>query len=168
MQIHLIAVGRMKTGFSYIQPGLDDYLKRLSAYADVSIVEVADELISASKTPDQVMQLEAQRLLPWIKRASFAVALSECGKQFTSEDFSATLFDRLAVDPSNGGMPGTGGGPIIFIVGGALGLHTSVLDACHWTVSLSRMTFPHPLVRLIFLEQLYRAFKISRREPYHK
>lgn len=168
MQIQIIAVGRMKTGFSYLTPGMDDYLKRLKAYASVSIVEVPDEPILPSKTPDQIMEREAQRILPYVSKASYAIALSERGDALDSTKFSAALFDRLGGDTSNGGIPPTDSGPIIFIVGGPLGLHPVVLNKCQWTVSLSKMTFPHPLVRLILLEQLYRAFKIRRGEPYHK
>lgn len=168
MQIQLIVVGRMKGGFSYLQPGIDDYLKRLKAYATVSVVEVPDEPIRPSKTSEQIMELEAQRILPYVRKAAFAVALSERGDALSSERFSTVFFDRLGADPSNGGIPQGDSGPILFIVGGPLGLHSTVMAQCHWTVSLSKMTFPHPLVRLILLEQLYRAFKIRRGEPYHK
>jgi 23S rRNA (pseudouridine1915-N3)-methyltransferase len=168
MQIQIIAVGRIKSGFSYLQAGLDDYLKRLKAYASVSVIEVPDEPILPSKTAEQIMEKEAQRILPYMQKASYSIALSERGDEANSEKFSAAFFDRLGADPSNGGIPHTDSGPIIFIVGGPLGLHPSVLRECDWTVSLSRMTFPHPMVRLILLEQLYRAFKIRRGEPYHK
>lgn len=168
MQIQIIAVGRMKSGFSYLTPGIDDYLKRIKAYASVSVVEVPDEPILPSKTADQIMEKEAQRILPYVAKSSYAIALSERGDALTSEKFSTALFDKLGADPSNGGIPSTDSGPIIFIVGGPLGLHPEVLNKCQWTVSLSKMTFPHPMVRLILLEQLYRAFKIRRGEPYHK
>jgi 23S rRNA (pseudouridine1915-N3)-methyltransferase len=168
MNIQMIVVGRMKGGFSYLQPGLDDYLKRLKAYANVSIVEVPDEAILPSRTEEQVMLGEARRILPYLEKAAYAIALSERGESLTSEQFSTAFFERLGANPSNGGIPGNDTRPIIFIVGGPLGLHPSVLQACHWTVSLSKMTFPHPMVRLILLEQLYRAFKIRRGEPYHK
>jgi 23S rRNA (pseudouridine1915-N3)-methyltransferase len=168
MQIQILVVGRMKGGFSYLQVGIDDYLKRLKAYASISITEVPDESILPSKTSEQIMEKEAQRLLPYIQKAAYAIALSERGEELTSEKFSKAFFDRLGADPSNGGIPSNDSGPIIFIVGGPLGLHPSVLRVCNWTVSLSRMTFPHPMVRLILLEQLYRAFKIQRGEPYHK
>lgn len=168
MQIQIIVVGRMKGGFSYLQTGVDDYLKRMRAYGSVSMVEVPDEPILPSKTPEQIMEKEAQRLLPYIQKSAYAVALSERGEAYNSEKFAAVLFDRLGANPSNGGMPLRDSGPIIFIVGGALGLHPAVINACQWTVSLSQMTFPHPMVRLILLEQLYRAFKIQRNEPYHK
>lgn len=168
MQIQIIAVGRMKSGFSYLTPGIEDYLKRLKAYAPVSIVEVPDEPILPSKTSEQIMEKEAQRILPYMAKAAYSIALSERGDELNSEKFSAAFFNKLGGDPSNGGIPGADSGPIIFIVGGPLGLHQTVLSKCQWTVSLSRMTFPHPMVRLILLEQLYRAFKIRKGEPYHK
>src|SRR5690348_14238352 len=127
MQIQLIAVGRMKSGFSYLTPGIDDYLKRLKAYASVSVVEVPDEPILPSKTAEQIMEKEAQRILPYVSKAAYAIALSERGAELNSEKFSAALFERLGGDPSNGGIPATDSGPIIFIVGGPLGLHSTVL-----------------------------------------
>ncbi|WP_373531470.1 23S rRNA (pseudouridine(1915)-N(3))-methyltransferase RlmH [Vampirovibrio sp.] len=168
MQIQIIVVGRMKGGFSYLQPGLDDYLKRLKAYAAVSIVEVPDEAILPSRTDDQVMEGEARRIRPYLSKAAYSIALSERVDTLTSEKFSTAFFERLGANPSNGGIPGHDSRPIIFIVGGPLGLHPTILSECDWTVSLSKMTFPHPMVRLILLEQLYRAFKIRRGEPYHK
>lgn len=168
MQIQIIAVGRMKGGFSYLQAGIDDYLKRMKAMAPTTIIEVPDESILPSRTDEQVMEREGQRILPYIEKAAYAIALSERGELLTSESFSTAFFDRLGANPTNGGIPTNDSRPIIFIVGGPLGLHPSILKACDWTVSLSKMTFPHPLVRLILLEQLYRAFKIRRGEPYHK
>jgi len=168
MQIQLLVVGKMKGTFSYLLPGINDYLKRLKPYASVSIIEVPDEPILPSKTSEQIMEKEGQRILPYIRKAAYAIALSERGEELSSEKFSTAFFERLGADPSNGGIPSGDYGPIIFIVGGPLGLHPVVLSECQWTVSLSRMTFPHPMVRLIILEQLYRAFKICRGEPYHK
>jgi 23S rRNA (pseudouridine1915-N3)-methyltransferase len=168
MKLQLVVVGRMKEGFGYLQTGIDDYLKRLKAFAPVSIIEVPDEPIRPSKTAEQIMAAEAERLRPYIERASYAIALWEKGDKLSSEKFSQTFFERIGGDPSNGGISTGASGTILFIVGGALGLHPSIIERCHWTVSLSPMTFPHPMVRLIVLEQLYRAFKISRGEPYHK
>lgn len=168
MQIQIIAVGKIKSGFAYLQPGVDDYLKRLRPYARVSIIEVPDEPIRPSVTGMQVMEKEGQRILSYMARASYAIALSERGDQLTSEQFAKAWLDRVGANTPNGGIPPGDAGPIIFIVGGPLGLHPEVIRQCQWTVSLSKMTFPHPLVRLILLEQLYRAFKIHRGEPYHK
>ncbi len=172
MHIQIVAVGKLKGGFSYLQAGMDDYIKRMKPYAKVSIVEVPDEPILPSVTPEQVMAREGERLLPYVRRAAYAIALSERGETYSSEQFSAAFFDRLQnhsrANPPNGGIANPEAAPIIFIVGGPLGLTPGILEQCQWTVSLSRMTFPHPLVRLILLEQLYRAFRIQRGEPYHK
>jgi 23S rRNA (pseudouridine1915-N3)-methyltransferase len=168
MHIQIVVVGKLKGGFSYLQAGIDDYLQRLRPFAKVTFVEVPDEPIRPSVTDEQVMAREGERILPYIQRSRYAVALSERGEQLGSEQFAKAWLDRVSANTSSGGMPEGGGGPIIVIVGGPLGLHPSVLNQCQWTVSLSKMTFPHPLVRLILLEQLYRAFKIQRGEPYHK
>jgi 23S rRNA (pseudouridine1915-N3)-methyltransferase len=168
MHIQILAVGKLKSGFSYLQAGIDDYRQRIKPYAKISIIEVPDEPILPSKTDTQIMKKEGERILPYLQRATLSIALSERGEQLSSEQFSHSLFERLGANPSNGGIPAIEAGPIIFIVGGPLGLSPTVLQQCHWTVSLSRMTFPHPMVRLILLEQLYRAFKIRRDEPYHK
>ncbi len=168
LEFHIVAVGRLKGGFAYLNAGVEDYLKRLQPYARVRVIEVPDEPITPSRTPEQVMAREAERLLPHIQRAALAIALSERGELLGSEKFAARLFGRLGANPSNGGLPTPDPGPIIMIVGGPLGLSPTVLEACQWVLSLSPMTFPHPMVRLIVLEQLYRAFKIHRGEPYHK
>lgn len=168
LRIQLIAVGRMKDGFSWLQPGIDEYVKRLKPYAAVTMLEIPDEPIRPSRTVEQVLAGEAQRILPHIRQSSYAIALWERGEALSSERFSAAFFDRLGADPPNGGMSVAGSGTIIFIVGGPLGLHPMVMERCHWTISLSPMTFPHPMVRLVLLEQLYRCFKIRRGEPYHK
>ena len=173
MDIQFITVGKLKGGFKYIQPGIDDYLKRLRSYCKVEIIEVPDETITSTRPPEQVMAKEAERLQPYIDRAAVVVALSERGKAIDSEAFSRMLFDRLnlsgkSTNPSNGGRLNPGSESMIFLVGGALGLAPSILNQADWILSLSPLTFPHPLVRLIFLEQLYRAFKIIRNEPYHK
>lgn len=166
--IQIVCVGKLKGGFSYLTPGIEEYLKRLRPYVRVEIVEVADEPITATKTREQVLEKEAQRLLPFIERAGLAVALTEWGERLTSEQFAVLLGDCLNGNPSSGGTAIHPGAPMILIVGGALGLSQSVLDRCSWKLSLSPMTFPHPMVRLIVAEQLYRAVKIQRGEPYHK
>ena len=146
-------------------------MKRLRPYAKVEIVEVADEAITATRTAEQVMAGEGERLLAHIKRASYAIALSERGDHLSSERFAEQLFRKIGAsgaNPPNEGISSIGSGPILFIVGGPLGLSPEVIKECQWVLALSPMTFPHPMVRLIVLEQLYRAFKIHRGEPYHK
>lgn len=170
LYIQLICVGRLKGNFSYLQPGIDDYLKRLKAFAKVEIIEVPDETISASVTEEQVMAREAERLKSFIDKAAYIIALSEKGKQYPSLQL-AKEFEQRCLDlgnTSNGGTRQGGLQPIILLVGSALGLSPTVLQTSDWTLSLSKMTFPHPMVRLIVLEQLYRTFKILNNQPYHK
>jgi 23S rRNA (pseudouridine1915-N3)-methyltransferase len=168
MSILLITVGSLKKNFSYLQPGIRDYLQRLNTYTRISLVEVQDSPVLPSKTSEQIMAQEADYLMPYIEKASYTIALSEHGQQMNSSQFSTAFFDRAWANRSNGGFLQGTQSPIIVIVGGALGLHPNITTRCNWTVSLSCMTFPHPMVRLIILEQLYRAFKIYRNEPYHK
>lgn len=183
MFIQLIAVGRLKGNFAYLNTGIEEYLKRIRAYAKISLIEVPDETVSPSKTTAQIMAREAERLFPYIEKASYTIALSEHGKLYDSQSFSEAFFQRnpflqgqsfatervsSGTNTTNGGTGAGSGRPMIILVGGALGLSESIIHRADWVVSLSPMTFPHPLVRLIFLEQLYRAFKIHRKEPYHK
>lgn len=176
-QIQLLCVGRLKGNFKYLQTGIDEYIKRLSPYAKVSVVEVADETIAPSITDEQVKDIEGDRLLAHMERSQarggLVVALSERGEAMDSESFSRRLMQRLdggdrGTNPPNGGIPLTSAGPMIVVVGGPLGLSQRVIDRANWVVSLSPMTFPHTMVRLILLEQLYRAFRIARNESYHK
>ena len=168
--IQLVAVGRLKKDSDYLQVGIAEYLKRLRPYARVSIVEVADEPISPTRTREQVIEAEGQRILSQMEKAGYTIALSERGQCLSSEALAHSLDQRgiLQGNPLNGGMPTGRPGPIIVIVGGPLGLSQTVIDRADWVLSLSPLTFPHQLVRLLILEQLYRAFKIQRNEPYHK
>ena len=121
------------------------------------------------KTPEQIMAAEGQRILPHINRASYTIALSERGDMVDSPSFSNRLAQCIySTNPPNGGTAHRGNGPIIVVVGGALGLCQTVLERADWILSLSRLTFPHPMVRLIVAEQLFRAVKIMNNEPYHK
>lgn len=165
IHIKIVAVGRIKGASVYLQTGIDEYAKRLAPYARLEVVDVADEPGTASRTAEQVLQAEGERILKYLQPAHAAVvALSEHGKQYDSPGFSQFL---LGNQP-NGGIADGGSTPIIFVVGGASGLSREVVESSQAVVSLSPMTFPHQMVRLILLEQLYRAFKIQRGEPYHK
>lgn len=159
MNISVIAVGKVKE--KYLKQGMEEYLKRLSAYAKVEIIEVADEkapeTLSESET-EQVKQKEGERILAKLHPDTYVIALAIEGKMQTSEQFSAHL-DQLAT---------YGKSKIAFLIGGSLGLSREVLKRADETLSFSKMTFPHQLMRLILLEQVYRAFRIMRGEPYHK
>ncbi|MEM0951071.1 MAG: 23S rRNA (pseudouridine(1915)-N(3))-methyltransferase RlmH [Cyanobacteria bacterium P01_H01_bin.74] len=166
--ILMLVVGQIKKSLAYLQPGIDLYLKRLNHYAQVTVIEVADAPILPSKTTDQVLAEEAKSLMPYLEQAAYCIALSEHGKVMNSCQFAAHFFETVWPNRLNGGFSTGGHGSIIFIVGGPLGLHPEIINHSHLVLSLSAMTFAHPMVRLILLEQLYRAFKINRNEPYHK
>lgn len=159
LKIRLICVGRIKEKF-YTQ-AVCEYAKRLSRYCKLEIVELADE-----KTPDNasnaqnliIKAKEGDRILEAIPERSYVIALAIEGRMQDSVELSKQLED-LGVD---------GYAQVTFIIGGSLGLDRRVLDRADYKLSFSRMTFPHQLMRVILLEQIYRAFKIMNKEPYHK
>ncbi|MFP5116267.1 23S rRNA (pseudouridine(1915)-N(3))-methyltransferase RlmH [Bacillaceae bacterium C204] len=159
MNISIITVGKLKE--KYLKQGIDEYLKRLTAYAKVDVIEVADE-----KAPEilselemvQVKQKEGERILAKISQDTYVIALAIQGKLESSEELADSL-DKLAT---------YGKSKIAFVIGGSLGLSEEVIKRSNEQLSFSRMTFPHQLMRLILVEQVYRAFRINRGEPYHK
>jgi 23S rRNA (pseudouridine1915-N3)-methyltransferase len=159
VNISIITVGKLKE--KYLKLGIDEYLKRLNAYAKVEVVEVADE-----KAPEelselemiQVKQKEGERILAKISQDTYVIALAINGKMQSSEELADTL-DKLAT---------YGKSKIAFIIGGSLGLSDEVLKRSNEQLSFSKMTFPHQLMKLILVEQIYRAYRINRGEPYHK
>lgn len=159
MNITLIAVGKIKE--KYFRDAITEYQKRLSRYCKLEIVEVADE-----KTPDkasdivenQIKQKEAERILKYIKEDSYCVALAIDGKKMDSVVLAKHI-EQLGL---------SGKSNICFVIGGSLGLHTSVLQRANEKLSFSDMTFPHQLMRVILLEQIYRCYRIINGEPYHK
>ncbi len=157
MKITVACAGKIKE--KYLSDGINEYLKRLSRYADVKICEVPDEkapvTLSAAQC-EQIKDIEGKRLLKAAKGHVIALAIE--GRQIDSEGF-AQLISDLTLD---------GISHITFIIGGSLGLSEQVLEAAHIKLSFSKMTFPHQLMRMILLEQIYRAFRIIKNEPYHK
>lgn len=159
MHIHIIAVGKLKE--KYLTNGMDEYLKRLGPYAKVSVIEVPDERAPESMSDaeeEQVRLKEGERILDKIRPDSHVTALALDGESWTSERFSAHLGDLMVHGKSH----------VTFVIGGSLGLSRDVLKRADLRLSFGRMTFPHQLMRLILIEQIYRAFKIMRGEPYHK
>ena len=157
--IKLLCVGRIKEKF--MKEGLDEYLKRLSRYAKVEIVEVQDEktVDGASDAENEAVKIkEGERLLSHIKEDEHVCALAIDGKMYDSVGLAEHL-DSLYL---------SGVSDITFVIGGSLGLSDAVLKRADEKLSFSKLTFPHQLMRLIFLEQLYRTFRIQRKEPYHK
>lgn len=158
MKIHILAVGKIKEDF--IRAGIDEFLKRLSRYAKVNIIEVDDEKIPANPSGadiEAVKEREADKLLKRIPANSYVVVLAIQGKTVSSEGL-AEMMENLMVQ---------GQSEITFIIGGAVGLHQKVVDLADYTLSLSKMTFTHQMIRMILLEQVYRAFRIMKGEPYH-
>ena len=159
MKITIITVGKIKE--KYLKDAIAEYSKRLSKYCKLEIVEVADE-----KTPDNASEVvenairakEAERILKYVKEDAYIVTLEIQGKQLTSEEL-ADKIDQL-------GIKGTS--HIVFIIGGSIGLGEEVLQKSDYALSFSKMTFPHQLMRVILLEQIYRSYRIINGEPYHK
>ena len=157
--IKLVCVGRIKEKF--MKDGIDEYLKRLGRYAKVEIIEVTDEKTTDGATEAEnavVKEKEGERILSHIKDTDHVCALAIDGKMYDSEGLADHL-DKLYV---------SGISDIAFVIGGSLGLSDAVMKRADEKLSFSKMTFPHQLMRMIFLEQLYRTFKIQRKEPYHK
>mgnify|MGYP001066912669 CR=1 FL=1 len=159
MQINILAVGRLKE--KYLKEAQGEYLKRLSAYARVNVLEVEDEPFKegiSAALEEAVKSKEAGRLLKHISQGDYVVILDREGRQMTSEGL-AEFISTLGLE---------GKSRITFVVGGTLGLAEEVTRAARHRLSFSQMTFPHQLMRIILLEQVFRAFKIARGEPYHK
>lgn len=159
MNILIVTVGKLKE--KYLKQGIDEFVKRMSGYAKLEIVEVADEKapeeLSVAEM-EQVKQKEGERILSKISQDTHVIALAINGKMKSSEELAEDL-DKLAT---------YGKSKIAFVIGGSLGLSDEVLKRANEKLSFSKMTFPHQLMRLILVEQIYRAFRINRGEPYHK
>ncbi|MDO4344407.1 MAG: 23S rRNA (pseudouridine(1915)-N(3))-methyltransferase RlmH [Eubacteriales bacterium] len=159
MKITLICVGKIKE--KYFSDAIAEYRKRLSRYAKLEILEVADE-----KTPEdaslaeelQIKAKEGDRILKAVKDGAYLIALAIDGKKISSEAFAEFIGKRQVGGDSH----------LVFVIGGSLGLDKRVLDRADVLLSFSDMTFPHQLMRVILLEQIYRGFRILHHEPYHK
>jgi 23S rRNA (pseudouridine1915-N3)-methyltransferase len=159
MNIQIIAVGRLKE--RYLTDGIAESGKRLGPYAKVSVVEVPDEKapenMSAAEE-DAVRRREGERILAQLREGVYVVALAIDGEALSSEQLAARLADLATYGRSQ----------VAFVVGGSLGLSPEVIRRADMRLSFGRMTLPHQLMRLVLVEQIYRAFKITRGEPYHK
>ncbi|PQD95979.1 23S rRNA (pseudouridine(1915)-N(3))-methyltransferase RlmH [Pradoshia eiseniae] len=159
MNISIVTVGKLKE--KYLKQGIEEYSKRLSAYAKIDIIEIPDEKAPETLSEQEMLQVkgkEGERILSKIPDDAHVIALAIEGKMKSSEELAETL-DKLAT---------YGKSKIAFVIGGSLGLSKDVMKRANDTLSFSRMTFPHQLMRLILVEQVYRAFRINRGEPYHK
>lgn len=159
MKITVVTVGKIKE--KYLVMALEEYAKRLSRYIKLEFAEVGDE-----KTPDnasvleelQIKKVEGQKILKNIKDGAYVIALAIQGKMCSSEELAQTI-DNLGVK---------GVSHIVFVIGGSLGLSEEVINRADYLLSFSKMTFPHQLMKVILLEQIYRAYRINSNEPYHK
>ncbi|MCO4339889.1 23S rRNA (pseudouridine(1915)-N(3))-methyltransferase RlmH [Staphylococcus agnetis] len=159
MKITIIAVGKLKE--KYWKQAIAEYEKRLTAYTKVEIIEVPDEKAPenmSDKEIEQVKEKEGQRILAKIKPQSTVITLEIQGKMLSSEGLAKELDQRMTQGASN----------FTFIIGGSNGLHQNVMNRSNFALSFSKMTFPHQMMRVVLLEQVYRAFKINRGEAYHK
>lgn len=159
MKITLITVGKIKE--KYLKDAIAEYSKRLSKYCKLEIIEVPDEKTpdnASAVVEDNIRAKEAQRILKHIKEDAYVITLEILGKQMSSEEL-ANQIEQLGV---------TGISHIVFVIGGSIGLGQDVLKRSNFAISFSRMTFPHQLMRVILLEQVYRSYRIINGEPYHK
>lgn len=159
MKITIITVGKIKE--KYLRDAIAEYSKRLNKYCKLDILEVADE-----KTPDhastiveeQIRNKEGERILKLLKDDAYVITLEIGGKMLDSVEFSQKL-EQLGIQ---------GKSHIIFVIGGSIGLGNEILKRSDFAISFSKMTFPHQLMRVILLEQIYRSYRIMNHEPYHK
>ncbi|MDF2067481.1 23S rRNA (pseudouridine(1915)-N(3))-methyltransferase RlmH [Bacillus sp. Cr_A10] len=159
MNIQIISVGKLKE--KYLKLGIDEYTKRLSSYAKIDLVEVPDE-----KAPENlsdadmeiVKKKEGERILAKIGADTYVIALAIDGKMKSSEQLASDLESLMTYGKSK----------IAFVIGGSLGLHEEVLKRADEKLSFGKMTLPHQLMKLVLVEQIYRAFRIIKGEPYHK
>ena len=159
MNISVITVGKLKE--KYLKQGIEEYVKRLSAYAKIDIIEIPDEKAPETLSDMEMLQVKAkegERILAKISDDTHVIALAIEGKMKSSEELADTI-DKLAT---------YGKSKVAFVIGGSLGLSKDVMKRANDTLSFSKMTFPHQLMRLILVEQIYRAFRINRGEPCHK
>ena len=158
MNINIVAVGSIKEKF--FKDAVSEYAKRLSRYVKLNIIELKDEktpAMASALEEEKIKEVEAERILSKLPN-SYVVALTIDGKKYSSEELAKRMekYDILSK------------GNLSFVIGGSLGLHKSVIDRADEKLSFSEMTFPHQLMRVILLEQIYRAYRIRNNEPYHK
>ena len=155
MNIQLLLVG--KTGFSFIRDGMEEYSKRLNKYVNFTIRIIPDLKGSKSWSTDRFQEEEGKKILSALNQRDYVVLLDERGENPDSFEFARFLEKQLMISTKS----------LVFVIGGAYGFSRQVYDRGNTLLSLSRMTFSHQVIRLFFMEQLYRAFTIMRGEPYH-
>lgn len=161
MKVTILCVGKIKE--KYLKQAIEEYSKRLTRYVKLQIIEVIDEKVKDKMNPlqeEKIKLKEGERILSKLhfNKGDCIIALDLDGKQFTSQEFSCFIQNNMTMGIAH----------IYFIIGGSLGICKNVLKKCNAKVCFSKMTFPHQLIRVILLEQVYRGFKIINNEPYHK
>lgn len=159
MNVNIIAVGKIKE--KYLKDAIDEYKKRLSRFCKLTITEVQDEPMSANpseKEIESILKKEGEKIISSIKNTDVLISLCVEGKQKTSEEFAKFFSDECI----------KGANTFTFVIGGSVGLCNEIKNMSHTKLSFSKMTFPHQLMRVVLLEQIYRAFKINANENYHK
>lgn len=159
MRLSVITVGKIKEKF--YRDAISEYEKRLSKYCQLSLIEVSDEKAPenlSDKEMEMIKDKEGERILSKVKDGQYVITLEIKGKQLTSEGLSEKMADL--------GLSGQS--DVVFIIGGSLGLSDKVMQRSNFALSFSKMTFPHQLMKVVLLEQVYRGFRIMKGEPYHK
>lgn len=159
MNISIVCVGKIKE--KYFSEGVKEYVKRLSKYCSITIIETKEEKAPENLSDldmEKVKKTEGEGILKHIKDNMYVITLEIGGKQLSSEELAKKISSLGIQGKSN----------IAFIIGGSLGLHKEVLKRSNFSLSFSPMTFPHQLMRLVLVEQIYRSFRIIKNEPYHK
>lgn len=159
MKVSILTVGKLKEKF--MKAAVEEYVKRLGSYCKLEIIEVADEktVENASETVyEQIRSKEGERLLKYMKSDAYVITLEIQGKLLSSQELAQHI-DRLGVQ---------GTSHIIFVIGGSLGLSQEVMKRSNLALSFSKMTFPHQLMRVVLVEQIYRSYRIINNQPYHK
>ena len=158
LNINIVCIGKIKE--KYLKDALDEYSKRLSRYCKLTFLELSDEKIPDrinDNLANEIKSKECNNIINHLKKDSYLIALDLNGKEFTSEEFSKKI-DNISMENSH----------LTFIIGGSLGLTKNLLDMCDLKICFSKMTFPHQLIRVFLLEQIFRAFKIQKGETYHR
>lgn len=157
IHINIVCVGKIKE--NYLKDAILEYSKRLSKYCKLNIIEITDEPIPnnlSEKASDNIKNIEGNKILNYLNN-SYVISLDLKGKQYSSEEFSEKI-ENISFNNST----------ISFVIGGSLGLSKEVLEKSNELIGFSKMTFPHQLIRVFLLEQLFRAFKIQNNETYHR
>lgn len=156
MKIKIIALGKIKEKF--LKEGIDEFLKRLTPYAAVEVIELSPVEIKDEHLIERALDDEGEKILSYIKPQSYVITLEIKGKELSSEEFAEKIVE----------LTNEGQGEIVFVIGSSCGISKNVSARANFKMSMSKMTFLHQFARLILIEQIYRAFKIIKGETYHK